>query len=114
MKFTEEKLELAIIELLKQEGFEHVVGNDVARNSTSDVLIKGDLQNFLSCRYKNDGITKNEIESIIRKLEVFSHSDLYESNKEIIKLVSDGFLLKREDRSQKSADCERSSLMFKI
>jgi type I restriction enzyme, R subunit len=101
MKFTEEKLELAIIELLKQEGFEHVVGNDVARNSTSDVLIKGDLQNFLSCRYKNDGITKNEIESIIRKLEVFSHSDLYESNKEIIKLVSDGFLLKREDRSQK-------------
>lgn len=101
MKFTEEKLELAIIELLKQEGFEHVVGNDVARNSTSDVLIKGDLQNFLYGRYKDDEITKNEIESIIRKLEVFSNSDLYESNKEIIKLVSDGFLLKREDRSQK-------------
>ena len=101
MKFTEEKLELAIIELLKQEGFEHVVGNDLARNSTSDVLIKGDLQNFLFNRYKDDGITKNEIESIIRKLEIFSHSDLYESNKEIIKLVSDGFLLKREDRSQK-------------
>ncbi len=100
-KFTEEKLELAIIELLKQEGFEHVIGNDIVRNSTSDVLIKGDLQNFLFNRYKDDGITKNEIESIIRKLEVFSHSDLYESNKEIIKLVSDGFLLKREDRSQK-------------
>jgi type I restriction enzyme R subunit len=28
-------------------------------------------------------------------------ADLYESNKAIMKLVSDGFLLKREDRSQK-------------
>ncbi len=101
IKFTEEKLELAIIDLLKQEGFRHFVGNDISRSSTSDVLIKEDLQNFLSSRYKNNGITKNEIESIIRKLDFFSSSDLYGSNKEIMKLVCDGFLLKREDRSQK-------------
>ena len=101
MKFTEEKLELAIIDLLKQEGFYHFVGNDIARSSNSDVLIKDDLISFLKKRYNEDGITQNEIESIIRKLEVFPHSDLYESNKEIIKLISNGFLLKREDRSQK-------------
>ncbi len=28
-------------------------------------------------------------------------SDLYETNKTIMKMVSDGFLLKREDRNQK-------------
>jgi type I restriction enzyme R subunit len=101
MKFTEEKLELAIIDLLQQEGFEHFTGNNIARSSNSDVLIKDDLISFLKKRYSKDGITQNEIESIIRKLEVFPHSDLYESNKEIIKLISNGFLLKREDRSQK-------------
>ena len=100
-KFTEEKLELAIIDLLQQEGFKHFVGNDIVRSSNSDVLIKDDLISFLKKRYSQDGITQNEIESIIRKLEVFPHSDLYESNKEIIKLISNGFLLKREDRSQK-------------
>ena len=100
-KFTEEKLELAIIYLLKQEGFNHFVGNDIARISNSDALIKDDLISFLKKRYSKNNITQNEIESIIRKLEVFPHSDLYESNKEIIKLISNGFLLKREDRSQK-------------
>ena len=100
-KFTEEKLELAIIDLLKQEGFNHFVGNDIARISNSDALIKDDLISFLKKRYSKNNITQNEIESIIRKLEVFPHSDLYESNKEIIKLISNGFLLKREDRSQK-------------
>ena len=34
-------------------------------------------------------------------MEAYSAADLYESNKAIMKLVSDGFLLKREDRDQK-------------
>ena len=99
-KFTEEKLELAIIELLEIEGYEYVIGQDIERQS-SDVLIKEDIRAYLSSRYSMDGITSEEIESIIKKLEGYSSSSLYESNKAIMKLVSDGFLLKREDRSQK-------------
>lgn len=38
---------------------------------------------------------------MIKQLEAYSAADLYESNKAIMKLVADGFLLKREDRSQK-------------
>jgi type I restriction enzyme R subunit len=38
---------------------------------------------------------------VIKQLEAYSTADLYESNKAIMKLVSDGFLLKREDRTQK-------------
>ena len=100
MKFTEEKLEQAIIELLEQEGFPHVVGGDISRDA-SDVLTKADLKSFLSAQYASNNITPSEIDSVIRKLEVFSSSDLYDSNKTIMKMVSDGFLLKREDRNQK-------------
>ena len=52
-------------------------------------------------KYKADNLTESEAEQIIRQLEVFSSSDLYESNKVIMKMISDGFALKREDRSQK-------------
>lgn len=99
-KFTEEKLELAIIELLEVEGYEHVLGQTIA-TEPNEVLIKEDLKAYLFKRYAADNITSGEVESVVRKLEVFSVSDLYESNKAIMKMVSDGFLLKREDRSKK-------------
>lgn len=100
MKFTESQLEQAIIELLGEEGYPHVLGETIQRDP-ADVLIKGDLQAFLREHYANDGITHTEIEQIIRKLEVLPASDLYGSNNDFMKLVSDGFLLKREDRNQK-------------
>lgn len=99
-KFTEAKLEEAIIELLQNEGYTYVNGNAIAR-SENEVLIKDDLRTYLLNRYQNDKITANEIDSIIRRLETFSASDLYESNKWVMQMVADGFLLKREDRSKK-------------
>ncbi|WP_261844255.1 type I restriction endonuclease subunit R [Aliamphritea ceti] len=100
MKFTEERLEQAIIELLGKEGYLHTKGEQVGR-TTEDVLIKADLRDFLAQRYQSDSITEYEIESIIHKLEFLPASDLYDTNKAIMKFVSDGFLLKREDSSQK-------------
>ena len=100
MKFTEERLEQAIIELLGKEGYRHTYG-ELLERSPEDVLIKSDLHEFLAQRYQTDSITDNEIESIIHKLEYLPASDLYDSNKAILKFVSDGFLLKREDVNQK-------------
>jgi type I restriction enzyme R subunit len=100
MKFTESQLEQVIIELLGEENYPHVLGETIQR-VPDDVLIKDDLRAFLREHYANDGITQSEIEQIIRKLEVLPASDLYGSNKAFMKLVSDGFLLKREDRNQK-------------
>jgi len=99
-KFTEEKLEQAIIALLGEQGYPHHKGETISRQPT-EVLIKADLQAFLAHQYANDGITEGEIESVIRRLELLNAADLYDSNKTICRLVSDGFLLKREDRSQK-------------
>ncbi len=99
-KFTEAQLEQAIIELLGEEGYPHLLGETISR-SPDEVLIKDDLRKFLREQYASDGITQVEIEQIIRKLELLPASDLYGSNKTFMKLVSDGFLLKRENRNQK-------------
>ena len=100
MKFTEAKLEQAVIDLLSQQGYPHIIGESISREP-GEVLIKEDLRRFLAAQYAGDHITANEIDSIIRKLETLPASDLYESNKAIMKMVADGFLLKREDRSKK-------------
>ena len=100
MKFTEEKLERAFTELLGQEGFPHHLGITIVRKS-DEVLIEEDLQNFLRIQYASHGITINEIKSITLQLKSLSATDLYESNKTFLKMLSDGFILKREDRNQK-------------
>lgn len=100
MKFTEEKLESAFTELLGQEGFAHHLGISITRKP-EEVLIEEDLQNFLLSQYKEQSITVNEVKSIILQIKSLSSSDLYESNKTFLKMLSDGFILKREDRQQK-------------
>jgi type I restriction enzyme R subunit len=100
MKFTEAQLENAIIQLLGEQGYPHVLGGELERGIT-DVLIKGDLRSYLTSQYADVGITTNEIDGIIRQLAMLSPSDLYDSNKTFCKWLSDGFLLKREDPAQK-------------
>lgn len=94
----------------------HLVGGEVRKNEfqgvsepplqyghivTEKVLIEEDLRNYLQSNYAKENITDGEITSIIRDLDRLPASDLYESNKTFMKRVSDGFLLKREDRNQK-------------
>ncbi|ODS14959.1 type I restriction endonuclease subunit R [Pseudoalteromonas tetraodonis] len=95
MKFTEAKLEQAVVELLGEQGYPLLLGGELTRNN-SDVLIKEDLRAFLTKRYAENKITTGEVDSIIAKLEKLPASDLYESNKTFCKWLSDGFLLKRE------------------
>ena len=103
MKFTEAQLEQSIIDLLAEQGYPHVVGSDIDRgkNGLEEVLIKNDLRSFLFSKYVDQNITESEIEAIIRQLETYSSADLYESNKQIMSLVADGFQPDREDRSEK-------------
>lgn len=100
MKFTEEKLERAFTELLGEEGFSHHLGITIARKP-DEVLIEDDLQSFLLAQYAGDGITINEVKSIILQLKALPASDLYESNKTFLRMLSDGFILKRENRNDK-------------
>lgn len=80
MKFTEERLEQAIIALLGEQGYPHIAGSTITR-APEEVLIKNDLRAYLGKRYQADGITEGEIETIIRQLDTLPASDLYDTNK---------------------------------
>jgi type I restriction enzyme R subunit len=99
-KFAEYKLEKAFCELLAQEGYLHSLGNTLLRQP-DEVLIESDLHRFLTERYQIEGITDSEIQAVLRELKALPSSELYESNKRFMKMLADGFILKREDRSQK-------------
>jgi type I restriction enzyme R subunit len=116
--FTEETLEKAVIELFEAQGYPHLHGETVHK-TLEDVLLRDDLRQYLYTRYAAQDITKNEVESILRQLDAFSSAALYESNKAILNMVSDGFLLKREDRAQKDLfiqllDTDNTFNIFKI
>lgn len=100
MKFTEEKLEKAFVELLEEEGYTHQFGSTINRRP-DEVLIEADLKQFLLNQYAAQGITLNEVNSIILQLKTLPATDLYESNKTFLRMLADGFILKREDRSEK-------------
>lgn len=100
MKFTESKLEEAFIELLGNINYPHFLGNTIGR-VPEEVIIEEDLLAYLLNRYKIERLTITEARSIVLQLKTMSTSDLYETNKKIMRWLSDGFILKREDRSQK-------------
>ncbi|RYH72158.1 type I restriction endonuclease subunit R [Flavobacteriaceae bacterium 144Ye] len=99
-KFTEAQLENVFAELLANEGYPHYLGNTLTR-ADDEVIIEDDLRKFLEKSYAKDNITATEIEGIILQLKTLPASDLYESNKRFMRMLSDGFILKREDPNQK-------------
>ncbi|NQZ07594.1 MAG: type I restriction endonuclease subunit R [Algicola sp.] len=102
-KFTEATLEAAIMQLFSEQGYDHVTGAQLAglnQRTTADVLLKDDLRAYLAKQYQQDNITAGEIDSVILQLEALPAHDLYASNKQFCRWLSDGFALKREASSQ--------------
>lgn len=75
MKFTEEKLERAFVELLGNENYPHFHGISIAR-AVDEVLIEADLQHYLLTKYKSKQLTVTEAKSIILQLKSLPSSDL--------------------------------------
>lgn len=97
--FNEHALEMSIMELFKDEGYIHLNGSQIHRERT-EVLLQEDLKQYLYNRYAKDGITPGEVDSILLMLRNISGT-LYEANKAFCKMLCDGFILNREDRTQK-------------
>ena len=97
--FNEHALEMSIMELFQDEEYTYINGENISRDM-SDVLLADDLRKYLNERYASEGITESEIDGIILNLRSISGT-IYEANKAVIKLICDGFILNREDRSQK-------------
>lgn len=121
MKYTESQLEKSFIQLLKEEGYEHVDGKKVFRTSNQEVLIKEDLSDFLMQQYPD--LEAIELQTIINELAYQPASSLYDSNKYIGKLLADGWIFKRNNPAKKDLhiryiDIDENSLLqtnhFKI
>lgn len=97
---NEAQLELSVMELFQQEGYEYLSGDSILREK-SDVLLKDDIRSYLMLKYAADGITSNEIETIILGLVRASYEPLYDANKDMLTKVIDGFVLRREDKTKK-------------
>jgi type I restriction enzyme R subunit len=105
MKFTEETLENAVIELFDEVGIPHIQGNSIHR-VPEDVVLQEDFRRYLETRYANEQITSSEIDSVIRMLESLPSSSLYESNRKFLGFIGNGFNLIREDRTKKDFHVE--------
>ena len=97
--FNEHALEMSIMELFREQDYTYLNGEQIHRERT-EVLLVEDIKQFLYNRYAKDGITTSEIDGIILMLRNVSGT-IYEANKAIYKMLCDGFILNREDRTQK-------------
>lgn len=98
-KFTESELELAIIELFKNEGYSYQNGEYMHREY-DEILLADEVRSFLTKRYAANGITNAEIETCIARLENISDTPLYDGNRETFLLVTEGFDLVRDDEDK--------------
>ena len=99
INFNEHSLEMSIMELFQDEGYFYLNGEQIHRER-SEVLLMDDLRQYLLNRYAKDGLTTTEVEGILLRLKSISGT-IYEANKAFCKLLCDGFIFNREDRSQK-------------
>lgn len=97
--FNEHALEMSIMELFKQEGYIYTNGEEINKEA-SDVILREDLRAYLQSRYAKDGITELEVESVIAKLTAANGFLLYDKNVNTYRLMTEGFSLKREDKTQ--------------
>lgn len=97
---NEAQLELSVMELFQNEGYEYVSGDSILRE-TSDVLIQDDLRMYLMTKYASDGITATEVDTIIFGLVRASSDPLYDANKEMLARIINGFVFRREDKTKK-------------
>lgn len=99
-RFDEASLEQVVIDRLAENGFVYVQGDDIDRD-LSDVLIRDDLFAYLKARYPE--LTEAERARFVKTLDNFSagESALYDSNRDILRRVSDGVVFHRDDPADK-------------
>ena len=94
--FNESSLEYAIIELFKQQGYEYADGREISKEE-GEVLLTDDLRAYLKSRYADDGITDTQVNRVLAKLKQESGVSHFEQNAITLRLMTEGFAIKRDD-----------------
>lgn len=97
--FNEQALEMAIMVLFQNEGYTYTNGEEIHKE-LSDVVLRDDLKAYLNSRYATEGITSLEVESVIARLTASVGQSVYENNVATLRLITEGFAIKREDATK--------------
>ena len=95
--FNEAVLEEAIMNLIEAKGFEHFTGDQIHKEKES-FLLEEDLKKYLLNNYD---ISINEANMIVKELKALEKLPLYDANKKMCNLISNGFDFKRENPNDK-------------
>ena len=87
-KFYESDYELALIELLEQQGWTYTYGGNIARNNRK-VLISDDLSSYLKNRYNE--LIDSDIEEITNHLRYIGGQTHFELLRNTFHLIRDGY-----------------------
>lgn len=111
LKFDEETLELATLEILEGLGYEHIKGPDISpggeypeRDSYSDVILQDRVKNALFRINRN--LPQEALDEAYRQIIAFNSPSLEENNKHFHNLMVNGidvsFKENEEDRTKKA------------
>ena len=89
-KFYESDYEQAFVELLQQNGWDYTFGEDLHRKVT-EPLLKDDLITYLSVRYSDKALSKEEMEMVVANIENVSGSTDYIALRNAYLLYSEGY-----------------------
>ncbi len=95
---NEETLELAVKELFEAQGYACVKGDNILREYTQ-VLLIDDLSMFLQKQYTEEKLSAQEIERITTMLMLSPRDPLYEANKSMFRMLTEGFVFRRDDKT---------------
>ncbi len=90
-KFYESEYEKAVVELLRAEGWLYTHGDEVPNRRVDEALIEDDLLAFITAKYKDKGLTSDEVNSIVARLRNTGGSTDYEALYNTVALYRDGF-----------------------
>ena len=85
------------MELFEGEGYIYSSG-DTLHKELSDVLLRDDLRSYLRCKYPD--LSELEVERVVLKLTAHRGLSDYGENARMLRLISDGFDIEREDISK--------------
>lgn len=97
MKFYESEYEEALIELLKDQGWEYTCGENIPRNNR-EVLLTDDLKEYLQSRYAE--LTTDDLEEVINHLRHVSGQTHFDLLRNTYYLVRDGYRYTRHSDSK--------------
>lgn len=89
-KFYESEFEGALVQLLRENGWQYTFGGDCHRRLT-DVILEDDLQSFLTAHYGAKGLTPNDYDTIAAKVRNISGDTYYRSMVNAVCQTRDGF-----------------------